>query len=274
MSSAYIGQLAFNKEFNASNHYERLSFGAQNVERILVELDFSHDYTAWTSGLHATQNSLDCFISVLAGNNTIVNRIPAWMLATISQQENGTGIPSTTEMIFEIDCGIWSLLHGSEILVNIDCPNTDGTQKVTATVHAEVNGILPPDPQRMLYRTDNAFMIEGVSKLWGFKTDGSTAEEAQHNVDMTYGGETISQPISGLAAVCNVDTVGDAKVNAFVVYDGAARDIQVNVPSTGYAFIGVTDVKVSQETLVRQTSFIRKKLNSFSLKERSYNKNK
>ena len=56
--------------------------------------------------------------------------------------------------------------------------------------------------------------------------------------------------------------------------NGAARDIQLNVTSTDYAFIGITDVKVTRETLMRQTSFIRKKLNSFTAKERSYQSNK
>lgn len=265
-----VAQLAMNKQLTSTNKYERFSYGCLNFTRVLFELD-----AVGSSDSDFTQ----CFISIYAGSDNCVNRAPALYLAERWQIEEGTGNVGTTssvsgnsELIFAVDLGCWYLEKGAELYVAIDYPEATTSKKVEATVHAIVNAMEQPNPQRIQYRTDSAFLLEGSSDI---TVHGSALDENDGSVELTYGGETISQAISGCNALANIESVGDAKVATVgKCYDGLPRDIQVNTTESGVSFISEQAVEVKNKHIRNARAFHRAKLSSLRNAEVKYMKNR
>lgn len=272
MASSYYANLAYNRATYDDSNHSRLSYGCLSFERVLFEFDYDEIYT------HATSES---YVSIFAGGESICNRIPAKYLAAINQYKAGTGFlddgaaQGKDTLNFAVDTGTWALTRGDELRVNIDTPAAAAANDVAVTVNAEVNGILSPNPKRFLYRTDNAFMLEGVSELYVVPSGADDLMETADTIELTYGSETISQPVHALCHAINVDSVGDAQIsNLGLCYEGLPRDIQVNTSASDLYFIGIADVPVTGEMVGKQTQHATSKLNQITAKEKKYYQNK
>ena len=261
MAGSNVAQLCFNKTVTAD--YHSLSFGCRNFSEVLIEIDENK------TGTNATAENL--FISIFAGTKSIVNRVQASSLASICQYEAGTGdvggTPST--VVFSIDTGVWYLEKGDELIVKLDGASGVGTDTMEVTVHAVVNGPVAPSPKSYSLRNDNAFLAEGCSKLYIF---GTALDEVNEPFEMTMGSETISQPITGLNAKTNSDSVGDAHItNMAVGYDGLPRDIQINYGGgTSLTFLTEKDVEVRPADLSLSFRHIQGRLSQITSKEQRY----
>ena len=259
MAGSNVAQLCFDKE--VTNDYHSLSYGCRNFEEVLIEIDEN------TSGTTAIAENL--YISIFAGTKSIVNRVKASYLASICQYEAGTGDTGSNQVVFAVDTGTWYLEKGDELIVKLDGSGITATHKCKVTVHAVVNGCTAPSPKRFMLRNDNAFLSEGCSQLYAF---GTALDEVNEPIELTMGSETISQPITGLNAKTNSDSVGDAHIaNMALVYDGLPRDMQVNFAgSTTLEFLTLADVHVSGRDLANSFTHIQGRLSQITPKEQKY----
>jgi len=259
--NSHVAQLSFNKIMSVANKYERMSYGCKNFTKVYIEADE-------TAGLIKFD---EIFLTVYAGSENLCNRIPFSYLAERWQQQAGTGIISsgtqTDELIFAVDFGCHYLRNGAELYVSIDAPDLVAGQTVEMTVHAETNSMESPDPMMLAYYTDSAFLIEGVETL---SVHGANLDESSLTVNYQVGNESINQYVSGMSAVANCETIGDAKVTTLGwVYDGLPRDLQVNAPNADnvLTFIGDKKVPVKQSAIRRARRFYSSKFASFTSKE-------
>ena len=255
MAGSNIAQLCFNK--TVTNDYHSLSFGCNNFSEVLFEIDSA-----------GTATSENLYISIFAGTKSIVNRVQASSLASICQYEAGTG-NSGNDATFGVDCGVWYLEKGDELIVKLEGKPTNGTDSHTVTVHAVVNGPVAPSPKRFMLRNDNAFLAEGCSKLYAF---GTSLDEVNEPIELTMGSETISQPITGLNAKTNSDTIGDVLIsNMACVFEGLPRDLQVNYGgSSALTFLTESDVVVTPRDLSLSFRHIQGRLSQITSKEQKY----
>ena len=227
-------------------------------------------------------NWASAYISIFAGSENICNRVPSIYLAERHQIESGTGYIATgssadgdtggtgnnSELVFAVDTGTHYLEKGAELYVAVDFPSASSTKSFVCTIYACVNGMENPDPKRIQYRTDGAFLLEGCSDL---TVHGSSLDEDSNTVEISYGSETISQHVSGACALANIESVGDAKVTATGnLYSGVPRDIQVNTTMASPAFVAEQSIEIKMKDVVLAKQFARAKMNGITNQEKSY----
>ena len=276
MASSNLVRL-FNAELPQGHN--SFSYGCDQVESVYFHLycdpDVAHQMTS------AEENSCleDIFISISIGTENICNRIEMGALADICQYEQGTGFFeafSTASDIkggiaFEVPVGTQFLDKGAELQVDV-INNSDLTAAADMpflAVGASVNGVSPPNPIRLVKRTDSAFMIPAVETLYAWDFDGAF-QASSDEVNLQYGTENVTIPLDiGFTKVLS-DTVGDTRTKGSLclVYDGIPRDMQVNTSATGLTFIATTKVVVDQSQVVKARRWIPNKLKSLSPKER------
>jgi len=256
----------------ANGGFANFTYGCDNFEGILIDIDKTTSGT-FTSG--TTPADL-MYITVLAGTETIMNRVPVSALASLNQFESGTGFTEdfTTsaddegQAYFEIDTGCHYLDKGAELSVQIsqEATASAGTPAVTFKVYAKVNGIAPPSPQKWLWRTDNAFMLPLVETLYCF---GSALPDNTDNVTMQYGTENVLVPISAGATLINCDSVGDNEItNMAICYDGIPRDMQINTAASGISFLAQVKEVASNQQVAKARRWIPNKFKSLTPKEK------
>ena len=274
MASSHLAQLVFNKEVKGTDSYHSWSYGCRNFNEVIFEIDVTAEGSA------GDVKGSDLFISIFAGSDSVVNRIPVDVLASMCQYEAGTGFSDDTssaskdEWIFKVDTGLYQLEQGDELIVKFDGGGlkADDSEKVNVTVHANVNAVESPSPKVYQYRTDGSFKVDHCEQIYCFK-DGM--DELSTTTEISYGSETISQYFSGLNAKINVNTIGDAKIsNMGCVYDGLARDIVVNTTEAGVSYVCVMDKPVEDNKLALNFSWIRNRLSQITPKEKLAFKNK
>lgn len=274
MASSHLAQLTNNTEVKGTNSYHSWSYGCRNFNEVIFEIDV----TAEGSG--GDIKGGDMFISIFAGADSVVNRIPVDMLASMCQYEAGTGFSDNTssaskdEWIFKVETGLYQLEQGDELIVKFDGSGlkADDSEKVQVSCYANVNSVEAPSPKVYQYRTDSSFKIDHCETIYCFK---DAMDELDTTTEVSYGSETISQYFSGLSSLVNVNTVGDAKIsNMGIVYDGVARDIVVNTTETGVSYICVMDKPVEDSKLALNFSWIRNRLSQITPKEKLAFKNK
>lgn len=266
--NGYTAQLCFNKIIDDTNKYDRFSYGCMSFSKVIFELD-----SKGTSHL-GTSDWSSIFISIYAGSENVCNRIPALYLAERWQIEEGTGVINAgaagSELLFAVDCGSWMLDKGAELYVAIDFPGATTAKNIEATIHAIVNDMSAPNPLRLQYRNDGAFLLEGCSDI---TIHASGLDERSDTVEISYGSETISQYVSGCCALSNINSVGDQKVTATgEVYSGVPRDIQVNTTMTAgsFGFVAEQSVPVVPKMINLARSFARAKMASIRPDEQKY----
>tara|TARA_Y100001970_G_C14244887_1_gene867429 strand:- start:984 stop:1820 length:837 start_codon:yes stop_codon:yes gene_type:complete len=257
----------------ASGGFANLTYGCDNFEGILIDIDKT------TTGTF-TNNTVPAdlmYITILAGTETIMNRVPVSALASLNQFESGTGFTddfvvntdnTNGQAYFEIDTGCHYLDKGAELSVQISQEATASAQTpaVTFKVYAKVNGVAPPSPQKWLWRTDNAFMLPLVETLYAF---GSDLPDNTDNVTMQYGTENVLVPIAGGATLINCDTVGDDPItNMSLCYDGIPRDMQINTASSGISFLAQVKEVASNQQVAKARRWIPNKFKSLTPKEK------
>lgn len=257
MAGSSIAQLCFNTEVDVSTYLD-LSYGCRNFSEVLIEWDDD------SSGAGAEADKVH--VSIFAGTKAIVNRVLLSDLAAINQFEAGTG-NLTSEAICSIDTGTYYLEKGDELIVKIDGAGITGGKKGEISVFAVVNGVEAPSPKRFMLRNDNAFLSEATDKIYMF---GTALDESDEVIELGYGSEIISQPVSGLNAKTNSETVGDDKISTMcVLYDGLPRDIQVNYGGADtFRFLCLSDPPVMNRQLLMSWNHIKGKLGQMTAKER------
>ena len=152
--------------------------------------------------------------------------------------------------------------------VAVDFPDASTDNSFECTIYAQVNDMAQPDPKRIQYRTDGAFLLEGCSDL---TIHGSSLDEDSNTCEISYGSETISQNVSGCCALANIQSVGDAKVTETgVVYEGVPRDIQVNTTIASPKFVAEQCMEVTGKAVGLARQFASAKMNSISRNEKKY----
>ena len=258
MASSTIAQLCYNTSVTDTTYLD-LSYGCRCFEEVLIEFDES-----------ATAIASNVYISIFAGTKAIVNRVPLSYLASINQFEAGTGA-LTNEAICSVDTGNYFLEKGDELIVKVDGSGITAGDTGTITIHAVVNGVSAPSPKRFMLRNDNAFLTEATDKIYVFQGTGAPAlDELNVPIELGYGTEVISQPVTGLNAKTNSETIGDAKItNMAVAYDGLPRDIQVNYSGAeSLVFLCLSEPPVANRSLVLSWNHIRGKLGTMTAKEK------
>jgi len=257
------------------NDFVNLTYGCDNFEGILIKVNKTGiPGSPYTNGTLTNAVPLDTtYVTILAGTETICNRVPLSHFASVNKFEAGTGIVETFSassnkeglMICEIDTGCWYLDKGAELSVQIH-RDVGGTSALTVDVFAKVNGPSVPSPQTWQYRTDNAFMLPLVETLYVFGTDLHLSAE---NVTMQYGGENVLVPIEAGAMLVNSDSVGDTLItNMSACYDGIPREMQINTASTSVTFLAQCKEIVKSPMVRKARSWIPNKFKSLNAKER------
>lgn len=247
--------------------FVNLTYGCDNFEGILVKVTKDGALTSGSTAMDET------YITILAGTETVCNRVPLSLFASINKFEAGTGIITDFEnasntiglLIMEIDTGCWYLDKGAELSVQIHRAAA-GAGDLTVDVFAKVNGPSVPSPQTWQYRTDNAFMLPLVETLYVFGTNLHLSAE---NVTMQYGGENVLVPIEAGAMLVNADSVGDDLIsNMSACYDGIPREMQINTASTSVSFLAQCKEIVKSPMVRKAKSWIPRKFKSLNAKER------
>ncbi len=271
MASSNYTMLAHNQDLFSNGKYMTFSHGCQTFERVLFEIDLDQQ-----SSVSASVG----YVTISAGGENICNRIPIDFLAKISQFNGGTGLiddhvgSGKDAYFFEVDTGVWSLDKGDELLVSVTGDVVNANDQVY-TIHAEVNSVLPPSPKRYLYRTDSSFKVDGVTKLYAYKTAGTSMDEITSTCSIAYGSDQIEQSFASLNCAVNCDTVGDLYIeNLAVAYDGLARDLVVNTTESNIVWIAEQDVPVTNRMLALSRRFITSKLNQITSAEKRFLRNR
>ena len=251
----------------ASNNFGTETYGCDNFENVLLHIKNQ------ATGTTSAGDEGKILITIQAGTETIVNRVPLSVFASLNQFLAGTGVVTAWaesggagEALLEIDTGCHYLDKGAELTVSI--MNTSGSS-LQYSIYSKVNGISVPSPQKWLWRTDNAFMLPLVESLFAFELDDGDFFDQTGNCTLQYGTENVLVPFQAGAVQVNADSVGDSKIsNMSILYDSIPRSMQINTTTADIGFLAQCKEIATPEVVTRARKWIPNKFKGLSKRER------